>query len=274
MFFTIGAAGSGLWSISWPTVIDYGIRIVGVIACFFAFKVILNLMMKMLGKRLEKKNIKNTFHSFIISLTRAALWIIVGLIFLQILKVPMTPLITALGALGIGIGLALKDHMSNIAGGVMIAINKQFDVGDYIKCTDIEGFIEDVELFFTRLKTFDNKIIYAPNSIFAANNVTNYTRENLRRVDVAIGVSYESKIEDVKKVIGELLASNELIKKEPASFIGVTNYGDSSVNLIIRAWVDTSNYWEVYFFINERLKKEFDSKGIVIPFPQLDVHKI
>jgi small conductance mechanosensitive channel len=274
MFLTLGAISSSLWSISWPTVIDYGIRIVGVIAGFFAFKVILKVMMKILGKRLEKRNIKNTFHSFIISLTRAALWIIVGLIFLQILKVPMTPLITALGALGIGIGLALKDHMSNIAGGVMIAINKQFDVGDYIKCTDIEGSIEDVELFFTRLKTFDNKIIYAPNSIFAANNVINYTRENIRRVDVSIGVSYESEIEEVKKIIGELLASNELIKKEPASFIGVTNYGDSSVNLIIRAWVDTSNYWEVYFFINERLKKEFDSKGIVIPFPQLDIHKI
>ncbi|HPJ22917.1 MAG TPA: mechanosensitive ion channel family protein [Clostridia bacterium] len=273
MFFTIGAVG-GPWSIPWPDVIDYGIRIAGVILGFFVFRIILKLMMKVLVRRLEKKNIKNTFHSFIISLTKAALWIIVGLIFLQILKVPMTPLITALGALGIGIGLALKDHMSNIAGGVMIAINKQFDVGDYIKCTDIEGFIEDVELFFTRLKTFDNKIIYAPNSIFAANNVTNYTRENLRRVDVSIGVSYDSGIDNVRKTINDILESNELIKKEPASFIGITSYGDSSVNFIIRAWAETSHYWEVYFFINERLKKEFDKNGIVIPFPQLDVHKI
>ncbi len=274
MNFTIGALSSIGWSISWPTVIDYGIRVVGIIIGFFVFKIILKWMMKLLGKRLTKRNIKNTFHSFIISLTKAALWIIVGLIFLQILNVPMTPLITALGALGIGVGLALKDHMSNIAGGVMIAINKQFDVGDYIKCTDIEGFIEEVELFFTRLKTFDNKIIYAPNSIFAANNVTNYTRENLRRVDVTIGVSYGSVIDDVRKTIEEILNSNEMIKKEPASFIGITNYGDSSINIIIRAWAETSNYWAVYFFINERLKKEFDKNGIVIPFPQLDVHSI
>lgn len=272
MFLTIGAIINSSWTISWPVVIEYGFRIVAVVIGFFVFKLILKLFMKLLEKRLAKKNIKNTFHSFILSLTRAGIWIIMGLIFLQILKVPMTPLITALGALGIGLGLALKDHMANIAGGVMIAINKQFDVGDYLKCTDIEGTVEEVELFFTRLRTYDNKIIYSPNSVFISNNVTNYSKENIRRVDINIGVSYKSSIEDVKEAINVILLSNELIKEEPKAFIGIKNYGNSSIDLVVRAWTDTVNYWEVYFYINDRLKKEFDTKGIEIPFPQLDVH--
>lgn len=261
-------------TISWPKVIDYLIRIGIVIVLFVIFLLVMKVLKKILKKSLEKKNVKNTFHRFILSLFRVGVWIIAVLIFLQILKVPLTPLVAGLGTLGIGLGLALKDHMANVAGGIMIAVNKQFDVGDYIKCGETEGFVEDVELFFTRMKTFDNKIIYAPNSIFPSNSVFNYTKENMRRVDVSIGVSYSSKIDKVKEVIEELLKSYELVKSEPVSFVGITNYGDSSINFIVRAWTDTSNYWPVYFHINEMLKKEFDKNGIIIPFPQLDIHNI
>lgn len=260
--------------ISWPEVIDYLIRIGIVIVLFFVFLLIMKVVKKILKRSLEKKKVKNTFHRFIISIFRVGVWIILILIFLQILKVPLTPLVAGLGTLGIGLGLALKDHMSNIAGGIMIAINNQFNVGDYIKCGETEGFVEDVELFFTRIRTFDNKIIYAPNSIFPSTSVFNYTKENMRRVDVSIGVSYSSKIDEVKSVIEGFLASYDLIIKEPVPFVGISNYGDSSINFIVRAWAETQNYWPVYFHINEMIKKEFDKNKIVIPFPQLDVHKI
>ncbi len=259
-------------AISWPALVDYLVRIGIVLVLFFVFLIIMKIMKKILRKSLERKKVKNTFHRFIISIFQAGAWILIILVFLQILKVPLTPLVAGLGTLGIGLGLALKDHMSNIAGGIMIAINKQFDVGDYIKCGDTEGFVEDVELFFTRIRTFDNKIIYAPNSIFPSTSVFNYTKENLRRVDVSIGVSYHSGIDNVKDVIEQLLESYELVKKEPSVFVGITSYGDSSINFIVRAWTETQNYWPVYFHINEMLKKEFDKNGIVIPFPQLDVH--
>lgn len=262
----------GKAAISWPGVVDYLVRIGIVIVLFFVFLLVMKILKKILLKMLQKKSVKNTFHRFIINIFRIGAWIIMVLIFLQILKVPLTPLVAGIGTLGIGLGLALKDHMANVAGGIMIAINKQFDVGDYIKCGETEGFVEDVELFFTRVRTYDNKIIFAPNSIFPNTSVFNYTRENLRRVDVSIGVSYNSGIDNVKRVIEEMLASYSLVKNEPVPFVGVISYGDSSINFMVRAWTETANYWPVYYYINEMLKKEFDKSGIVIPFPQLDVH--
>jgi len=271
MIFAIASVFSG-GSIEWSVVIEYGIRILAVIIGFIVFRFILKRLMKMLVKKLEKKEVKNTLHSFIVSMISVAAWIVIGMIFLQILKVPLTPLITALGALGIALGLALKDHMSNIAGGVMIAVNKQFEVGDYIECSGFAGSVEDVEIFFTRLRTFDNKIVYAPNSMFVSNEVTNYTHEDIRRVDIEIGVSYNSAIDHVRETILNLIASNDDIRKDPEPFVGIKNYGSSSIDFVIRVWTDTKNFWNIYFYINNNLKKEFDKQNIEIPFPQLDVH--
>ena len=258
----------------WPAILDYAARIVLVIIGFFIFKLIIKMILKTVKKRLNKKPVQSAFQSFTLSILKAVMWIIVFLLFLQVLKVPLSPVVAAIGTLGLGVGLALKDHMSNIAGGVMIGVNDLFSVGDYIKCGGTEGLVVKVELFSTRLKTVDNKLVFVPNATFSSNSVYNYTRENLRRVDISIGVSYNSKLDDVKQILLDMMAANELIKKEPAAFAGVTDYGDSSVNLTVRAWTETANYWSVYFYLNETLKKEFDAKGIEIPFPQLDVHKI
>lgn len=266
-FFTIGS-----WTIQWADVIELLIRIGFVIVGFFIFKFIIHMLMKYVTKKLEKKDVKSTFHIFIINIIKVALWIIIGLLFLSILKIPLTPLITALGALGIGVGLALKDHMSNIAGGVIIAVNGLFDIGDYIQCSDMAGTVEDVRLFFTKLKTPDNKAIYAPNSIFSSNNVYNYSKNNIRRVEVLIGIAYDSPIDEVKATIAKMLEANESIKKEPNYFIGIREYGDNSINITIRAWTDTSEYWNVFYYINDMIKKELDNKAINIPFPQLDIH--
>lgn len=257
----------------WPAVIDYAARIVLVVIGFFIFKLIIRAILNTVVKRLEKKEVKTTFHSFILSILRVAMWIIVALLFLQVLKVPLSPVVAAIGTLGLGVGLALKDHMANIAGGVMIAVNKQFTVGDYVSCAGTDGFVESVDLFFTRIRTVDNKMVTVPNSAFSSNSVVNFTKENMRRVDVAVGISYSADVEAVKGVLMELMAANEKIKEEPAPFAGVTEFGDSSVNLAVRAWADTSDYWDVFFYLNETLKKEFDARGIEIPFPQLDVHQ-
>lgn len=258
----------------WPEVIDYAVRVVLVIVGFFIFKLIINAISKAVVKRLESKGVKSTFFSFIVNILKAVLWIIVILFFLQLLKVPLSPVVAAIGTLGLGVGLALKDHMANIAGGVMIAVNKQFEVGDYVSCAGTDGLVDSVELFFTKIRTVDNKIVTVPNSAFSSNSVTNYTKENMRRVDVTVGISYSADIEEVKNVLHEIMAGNDMIKSDPAPFTGVTEFGDSSVNLTIRAWADTADYWDVFFYINETLKKEFDARGIEIPFPQLDVHKI
>jgi small conductance mechanosensitive channel len=258
----------------WPVVIDYAARIVLVIIGFFVFKLIIKLMLKAIKKRLDKKPVQSAFQSFTLSIVKAAMWIIVMLLFLQVLKVPLSPVVAAIGTLGLGVGLALKDHMANIAGGVMIGVNNLFSVGDYIKCAGTEGVVDKVELFSTRLRTVDNKLAFVPNATFSSNSVFNYTKENLRRVDISIGISYNAQIDEVKQVLLDMMAANELIKTEPAAFAGVTDFGDSSVNLTVRAWTETSNYWDVYFYLNETLKKEFDARNIEIPFPQLDVHTV
>lgn len=257
----------------WPGIIDYAARILLVIIGFFVVKLIIKILLKYIKKWLGNKQVKSPFHRFILGIFKAVMWILAIFLFLQVLKVPISPVVAAVGTLGLGVGLALKDHMANIAGGIMIAVNKLFEVGDYVKCSGTEGIVEGVELFFTRLKTVDNKVVFIPNATFTGNPVYNYTKENMRRVDVSIGVSYSASVDYVKDTLIGLMAANELIKKEPAAFAGITDFGDSSVNLTVRAWTDTSNYWDVYFYINETLKKEFDAKGIEIPFPQLDVHQ-
>jgi len=256
----------------WPGIIDYAARILMVIVGFFIVKLIIHLILKVIKKWLSKKQVKSPFHGFILTIFKGVMWIMAMLLFLQLLKVPLSPVVAAVGTLGLGVGLALKDHMANIAGGIMIAVNKLFSIGDYVKCTGSEGVIEGVELFFTKIKTVDNKIVFVPNATYTNNPVYNYTRENLRRVDISIGISYSASVDNAKQVLLDMMAANELIKNEPAAFVGVKDYGDSSVNLTVRAWTETVNYWNVYFYLNETLKKEFDIKGIEIPFPQLDVH--
>ena len=275
------AAGAGITDLLenaglsgiWPGIIDYAARIVLVIIGFFIFKLIIKLILKAIKKRIENKQVQTSFHGFVLSILKAVMWIIVMMLFLQVLKVPLSPVVAAIGTLGLGVGLALKDHMAIIAGGVMIGVNKLFSVGDYIRCTDAEGVVDKVELFSTRIKTVDNKLIFVPNATFTANSLYNYTKENLRRVDISIGISYSAPVDKVKQILLDMMAANELIKKEPAAFAGVTDFGDSSVNLTVRAWTETANYWNVFFYLNETLKKEFDTKGIEIPFPQLDIHQ-
>ncbi|MCK5812235.1 MAG: mechanosensitive ion channel family protein [Clostridiales bacterium] len=261
-----------LSSLTWPIVLDYAIKVVIIIVAIIILTMIIKFSLKGLEKILDKRQVRNPFIGFIISVTKIVSYVILILIVLGFFNINTAPLLAVLGTFGLALGLALKDHMSNLASGILIILNKQFKIGDYIGCANTAGSVEIIELFSTKLITFDNKAVFVPNSLFTQNAVINYSREDMRRVDVAIGVSYSAKVENVKSIIESIVTENEKILSVPSHFVGLTDFGDSSVNFTVRVWTKTEDYWDTYFYINESIKREFDKQKIEIPFPQMDVH--
>jgi len=269
-YLSYGSFSISNWS--WSSILDFIIKVAIVVAVFIVFRIIFKIALKSVEKMLTKKEIKGTFHNFILSVIKVVVYIVLILTLLGAFNVDTTPLLTVLGTFGLALGLALKDHMANLASGILIIVNKQFELGDYISCGGAEGIVVKLELFNTKLKSFDNKIVYVPNSAFTKGAITNYTKESIRRVDVNIGVSYNTKIDSVRKTVIDIIKNNSKILKEPESFIGLNEFGDNSLNFVVRVWTETINYWEVYFYINEAIKQSFDKENIEIPYPQLDIH--
>jgi len=186
--------------------------------------------------------------------------------------IQMTSFIAILGAAGLAFGLALSGTLQNFAGGVMLLILKPFKAGDFIEAQGFTGTVKEIQIFHTILNTIDNKTIIIPNGPLSNGAVTNYSAEPHRRVDWTFGISYSDNIDHAREIVLGLLNADKRILQEPAPFVGLISLGDNSVDLITRAWVETPDYWDVFFAMNERVKKAFDDKSISIPFPQHDVH--
>lgn len=260
------------------------IKKVSTSAANFLIDILIGLLFLILGFRiivwLEKKlkkehrfsKIDKTAKSFIVSFIIISLKIILIFIVLTIVGVPAASLITVIGSCAVAIGLALQGGLSNIAGGLMILIFKPFQVGDYIKANDLEGTVKSITMFYTTIITADNKVIQLPNGNLTASNIINYNANSTRRVDLEICVSYDSDIEEVKKILKNIVDENEKILKDDRNLIRLLKHDSSSLNFIIRSWVKTEDYWDVYFDLMENIKKTFDENNIKIPYPQLDVH--
>jgi small conductance mechanosensitive channel len=186
--------------------------------------------------------------------------------------VQTTSFIAIIGAAGLAIGLALQGSLANLAAGVLIILFRPYKVGDYIEGGGVAGTVEEVQIFTTILKTPDNKTIIVPNGQIMGGTITNFSAMAERRIDLVVGVGYDADLDKTRQVLTDLLSADQRILEEPATLIGVVELADSSVNLVVRPWVKTADYWSVYFDLNERIKKRFDVEGITIPFPQRDVH--
>ncbi|MCX4381226.1 MAG: mechanosensitive ion channel, partial [Parabacteroides distasonis] len=179
-----------------------------------------------------------------------------------------------LASAGVAVGMALSGNLSNFAGGLIILLFKPYKVGDYIEAQGVGGTVKEVQMFHTVLGTVDNKVIYIPNGSLSSGVVTNFSNQTTRRVDWTFGVEYGSDYEKVKQVIESVLAKDSRILSEPAApFIALTALADSSVNVVVRVWVNSSDYWGVYFDINKNIYATFNEVGIGFPFPQLTVHQ-
>jgi len=235
---------------------------------------LIGYVVKFLKKAMEKGRVEPGVCSFLCSLAKYALYFVLALIILSNFGVTASSVIAVLGSAGLTVGLALQGSLSNFAGGVLILLLKPFVVGDYIveKGTGQEGTVEAITIFYTRLLTPDNKRIMIPNGVLSNTSIVNASAMNKRRVDVMVGVAYDSDIAKVKAVLTDIVTNDEArLEGEPMD-IFVSELADSSVNMGVRLWVKSENYWTAKWRITENVKLALDENGISIPFPQMDVN--
>lgn len=228
--------------------------------------------MSILSKGLDRSRIDKTVHGFLKSFVKVVLLCVIIIIVLSILGIPMTSIIAVVGSAGIAIGLALQSSLANIAGGVIVLMGKNFRVGDYVSINGTEGTVREITIFSTNIVSVDNKSIYIPNGTVSNATIINYTREKTRRVDHVISISYNNDAKKEISVILEVIKNNKLILSDPEPFVRITAFSASSIDIVVRVWVNSADYWNVYFALLEDIKEAFDENDIVIPYNQLDVH--
>lgn len=243
-----------------------------IIFFYFGLKVV-KFVAKIIKKSFEKTDMEDSVEGFLLSLIKGLLYVIVFITTATIVGFQVASLVTIIGTASLAIGLALQGSLSNFAGGVLILIMKPFKVGDYIIENDkkCEGTVVAIDIFYTRLKTYDNKIIVIPNGNITANSIVNLSMEKYRRLDITVGVSYDSDIIKVKNILYDIIESSEYYNKNMDMNVFVDNLGESSIKMGVRCYVKTENYWTAKWEITENIKKKFDENNIVIPFNQLQI---
>ena len=250
----------------------FGVKILAALAVFIIGRWVVRYLRKMTRRVMEKRNVDPTLTKFITNLTYVALLTFVILAALGMLGIQTTSFIAVLGAAGLAIGLALQGSLSNFAAGVLMIIFRPFKVGDLIEGGGVTGVVEEIQIFTTQLATPDNKTIIVPNAQMTAGNIINYSTKGTRRADMVFGIGYEDDIDKARDIILDVLSRDERVLKDPAIKVAVSELADSSVNFVVRPWVNADDYWNVIFDANETIKKRFDDEGISIPYPQRDVH--
>jgi small conductance mechanosensitive channel len=251
----------------------YGLKLLGAIVMWtigsWAIKRVKNLLIK----AMDKVEYDESLEKFISSLIVGMLKILLIVVVLGYLGIETTSFAAILAAAGLAIGLSLQGSLSNFAGGILILLLKPYKTGDYIEAQGEAGTVKEIQIFTTKLSTPDNKEIIIPNGILSNGNITNYSTEKLRRVDLVMGVSYDADIKQTKDLFMAILTANDKTLKDPAPIVNVRELADSTVNFNVRAWVLNADYWDVYFELIETCKIELDKAGIEIPYPQMDIHK-
>jgi len=250
----------------------YGLKLVFAIAIFVFGRWISKFIKSLIRKIMTRAKVEETLISFTCNLIYTLLIAFVLIAALGQLGIQTTSFIAILGAAGLAVGLALQGSLSNFAAGVLMIIFKPFKVGDFIEGAGIMGAVTEIGIFTTTLNTTDNKKIIVPNSKISGDNIINYSAYETRRIDLVIGVSYQDNLDKVKTVLTDILEKDSRILKEPAPTIAVSELADSSVNFVVRPWVNSNDYWDVYFDKLKTIKERFDEEGISIPFPNREIH--
>lgn len=253
-------------------VMTYGLNILFAILTLVIGLWIVKFIVTGIKKGLDKGETEPTLKSFIASFASVLLKIMVYISALGVLGVEMTSFIAILGAAGLAVGLALSGTLQNFAGGVMILFFRPFRVGHFIDAQGHSGTVKEIQIFVTILTTPDNKTVLIPNGPLATGSMTNFSRQERRRVDWTFGIGYGDDVDKAYEVLKRLLSEDERVLNDPEPFMAVKELNDSSVDITVRAWVNAPDYWGVFFRMNEQVYKTFDKEGLSIPFPQRDVH--
>ncbi|MDX1706516.1 mechanosensitive ion channel family protein [Pseudidiomarina sp.] len=252
--------------------ISYGVSFLVAIVIIIAGIIVANSVVKVMSRAMHRKEMDGAVISFLSAIIKAVIFIAALLMALSQVGVQTTSFIAILGAAGLAIGLSLQSSLSNIASGVLIIIFRPFRAGEYVDAGGVSGTVQEVNIFQTIMKTPDNKVVFVPNAQITSKPTTNYSREDTRRIDLVIGVSYKADLLKTKEVLMEVVQADPRVMAEPAINIQVHELADSSVNFIVRPWVAVGDYWPTRWDLMREIKIALDKNGIGIPFPQRDVH--
>ncbi|WP_179353105.1 mechanosensitive ion channel family protein [Winogradskyella vidalii] len=255
-------------------IIEFGPKVIGAILIWIIGSWVIKVLLKTAKKAMNKGDYDESLKKFLSNLLNWILKIILIIVVLGTVGVETTSFAAIIAAAGLAIGLALQGSLGNFAGGVLIMIFKPFKIGDYIQAQGEAGTVKEIEIFTTKLTTPDNKEIIIPNGSLSNGNIVNFSTEATRRVDFTFGVGYDSDIKLTKETIMSVINKHDLILKDPAPAINVSELGDSSINFFTRVWVNKADYWTVNFDVIEQTKEALDAAGIDIPYPhQVEIHK-
>lgn len=251
-----------------PWVVDIAIAL----AIFFVGKWVAKQLVKLTERLLRKAKVEEMLVNFVSSIVNVLLLLVVIIAALNQLGVDTTSLIALVGAAGLAIGLSLQDSLKNFAAGVMLVVFKPFREGDFVDVAGVSGVVEHIQIFNTIMRTGDNREVIVPNGAIYSGVITNFSARDTRRVDMVFGIGYEDDLRKAKQVLTEIIEADERVLKDPAPVIAVSELADSSVNFVVRPWVNSADYWTVLWDTTEAVKVRFDEENISIPYPQMDVH--
>ncbi len=252
--------------------VPFGINLILAILVFYVGRIIARLLVKTVDKLMKKSELDESLRKFVMDLAYAMLMVVVVIAALDRLGVKTTAAVAVLGAAGLAIGFALQGSLGNFASGVMIILFKPYKIGDLISVAGHTGVVEAIKVFITVLVTPDNRQISIPNGQITGGSIENLSARGTRRIDLVAGIGYDDDIKLAKATLEQILAADPRILAEPAPQVAVSELADSSVNFVVRPWVNNADYWDVMFDVTEKIKETFDAKGISIPYPQQDVH--
>jgi len=242
------------------------------LAIFVIGRWVASMLAKVMKSLMTRAKVDDILVEFITGIAKAGMVLFVIIAALTQLGVDTTSLVALIGAAGIAIGLALKDSLQNFASGVMLIMFRPFKAGDFVEAGGVMGIVERITVFSTTMRTPDNKEVIVPNGAIYGGTITNFSARPTRRVDMVFGIGYDSDLLKAKTILEEMVNEDERVLKDPKPLIAVGELADSSVNILVRPWVNSADYWDLYWDMQERVKLRFDKEGISIPYPQMDVH--
>ena len=250
-----------------------GKHILAALVIFIVGRFLISFINKMVARLLERRKVEPSIQSFVRSFVSILLTVLLIVAVVSKLGVETTSFAALLASAGVAVGMALSGNLQNFAGGLIVLLFKPYKVGDTVECQGETGVVREIQIFHTILTTFDNKVVYIPNGTLSSGVITNYSREELRRVDWTVGVEYGSDYDKVEATIRTILAADKRVLDKPAPTIALTALADSSVTVVKRDWVKSEDYWDVFFDMNKTIYAVFNREGIGFPFPQLTVHQ-
>lgn len=252
--------------------VDLGLKIIVALLVYWIGKFLIDLLYKVVKKTLERRNIDASINSFVLSLIRVVLMFVLIITIIGVLGINTSSFVALFASAGVAIGMALSGTLQNFAGGVMILLFKPYKIGDWIEGAGTSGSVKEIQIFNTILTTADNKVIIVPNGKLSNDMIVNYSAGGTRRVDWTFNISYGNDYDKAQEVLRKFINEDKRILQNPAPAVVLGELSASSVDIVVRAWVNGGDYWDVLYDMNERVYKEFAQYGLTFPFPQLDVH--